>query len=75
MAAHMHHPMTLLDQGINGYPSPHWPSGTIWFLCENGGLRRHGTTVRKRTHSPAGALSGDHRVESARGNKAHGVIR
>ena len=33
------YPMMLLDQG-DEYILPHSPSRSLWFLCENGGLRR-----------------------------------
>ena len=39
------YPMTLLDQR-DEYLLPHSPSRSLWFLCENGRLRRDRTTDR-----------------------------
>ena len=72
MAAHMH-PMTLLDHGIHGCPSAHWPSRSVWFLCENDGCDG---TERPADDQEADTLPRCKRALSeSGGSEAYGVIR
>ena len=77
MAMNMH-PMTLLDHGINECPSAHWPSRSVWFLCENDGCDG---TERPADDQEADtlpgckrALSKNHRVGRERGPWCNWVI-